>query len=185
MGQANDDNVNDRHLGALLENASALERIIRGHLYIEWALISLIETKLQFPDRVDLGRFTFLQKIELAAAYGFIRPENVPSYNKINALRNKIAHRVDHELAASDVAELANTLSSEIRKIFDERCKAESITENRWNDRLSWIIALLYVTIRNTREQYSAHLAEHNAAMVKAAQLLQDIRNERELKSGK
>ncbi|MCA2231121.1 hypothetical protein [Mycobacterium intracellulare] len=185
MGQANDDKVGDRQLGALLENASPLERLIRGHLYIEWALISLIETKLQFPDRVDLGRFTFPQKIELAAAHGFIRPENVPSYNKLNALRNKIAHRVDHQLAASDVAELANTLSSEIRKIFDERCKAESITENRWNDRLSWIIALLYVTIRKTREEYNAYLAEHDAVMVEAAQLLRDIRKERELKNGK
>ncbi len=80
-----------------LSSASSLEVMLRGHLWVEAKLISALEQALPFPGLVDFGRFTFPQKVALAAGHGFIRADDVPAYLALNRLRNKLAHRVSKE----------------------------------------------------------------------------------------
>ncbi len=68
--------------------------LISGHLYIEAALVQLIERALPYPD--DLGeetwrRLSFPGKLELGVALDVIDPRETSAYLKVNQLRNKIA----------------------------------------------------------------------------------------------
>jgi hypothetical protein len=87
---------NDRFV-THLTSAQPLEVLLRGHLWVEAELIAALEDILPFPKQIDLGRVSFPQKVSLVAAHGFIRPEDVPAYMKLNSLRNKVAHNLSAE----------------------------------------------------------------------------------------
>lgn len=68
-----------------LNSESLLQLVVRGHLWIEGELIALIEQSLPFPSMIDLARLTFPTKLDLAAAHGHVREEDIPAYRKLNA----------------------------------------------------------------------------------------------------
>jgi len=136
-----------------------MEQVVRGHLWIESGLITLIEAVLPFPDRVDLARFTFVQKLDLATAHGFVRPEDVPAYRRLNAIRNKVAHRLDGALGEQDQADLVNTFGSELRAMFDQYIEDKGLTDAHWTDRFSYAVLYLYLRLDVEHDRYQEHQA--------------------------
>lgn len=175
MSQIYDEALESK-LRIALESDSTLERVIRGHLFVESALISLIETKFLFPDRVDLARFSFQQKLDLALAHGFMWPEDEPSYRKLNALRNKIAHKLDYELDEQDIADISNCLGPQMKQAFDT-WKPENA-----NETISWIIALLCLRLHRERAAYTAHIAERDELLRQAIETIREVNNYFEMK---
>ncbi|MBD0736440.1 hypothetical protein [Streptomyces sp. CBMA29] len=128
-----------------LNSGSPLELILRGHLWIEARLIQYLSAVVPFPDRVDFGRFTYPQKLSLAAAHGVLEKDDVPAYLKVNALRNKIAHRLDAALSQSDEVELVNCLSPRLRDaaLLDQ----PEVAQRPWPDVTRFVLAAMILVL--------------------------------------
>jgi hypothetical protein len=92
--------------------------VLKSHLLIEALLIRLLEAALPTPSALDLDRFGYLQKLELAAALSIIPTNELPPYRSLNKLRNQFAHRLNRSLSAQDLADLLNTLPQDDRQGF-------------------------------------------------------------------
>lgn len=130
-----------------LNSDSPLELILRGHLWIEARLIQYLSAVVPFPDRVDFGRFTYPQKLSLAAAHGVLQKDDVPAYMKVNTLRNKIAHRLDAALIESDEVELVNCLSPRLRNaaLLDQ----PDVSQRPWPDVTRFVLAAMIIVLES------------------------------------
>lgn len=86
--------------------------IVRGHLYCEAALASLVRTRLVAPDELDVDHLGYQLKVDLATALGFILPELKPALKALGALRNKYVHRLDYEVTEDDQRDFMNMFKS-------------------------------------------------------------------------
>ncbi|MGX1778098.1 hypothetical protein ACWIGW_38745 [Nocardia brasiliensis] len=148
---------------------SPVEKVVRGHLWIESGLISLIEATFRFPDLVDLGRFSFVQKLALVAGYGFIRPENLPAYRRFNAVRNKVAHDLSQELTEQDLLDLVNAFGDEQRDVYEKH--AATLDDPAWQARFSLAILHLYLRLEIEHTRFK----EHEARVAKTNREIQGL----------
>jgi hypothetical protein len=88
-----------------------LSLVIRGHIYIESALIKLMEQGVPRPEAIDFARLNFPTKINLAVALGLLSEEEKPGYLALNKLRNKLAHDVEIEVGSDDEDALLRALN--------------------------------------------------------------------------
>lgn len=110
------DNSSRDDTALFLEHINAdepLEIILRGHLWIESALIEVIRDALKVPDALKMDRLSFPQKIDLAVALGVFDSKQAPAYMKINQLRNKVAHQLASAIGEPEELELIQILSEE------------------------------------------------------------------------
>ncbi|MGW5218642.1 hypothetical protein ACWEQA_12305 [Nocardia sp. NPDC004085] len=116
--------------------------MVRMHLWIEHALIGLIENSVPSPEFLNLSRLSFPQKVDLAAAYGYIDHDLVPMLYKINSLRNKVAHRLDAGLGPSAAQDLFNTCPEIVR--WQIKCiLSEQTTDPDWLHKIRWILIVI------------------------------------------
>ncbi|MFY9573242.1 MAG: hypothetical protein WAV20_17730 [Blastocatellia bacterium] len=91
--------------------------LIAGHLWLEHVLVRSISAILPNHDALFKERsVNFHMLVSLCEAHGIIEPPLAVALRRINALRNKCAHRATYELL--DDPEL-NALWSSVREIGD------------------------------------------------------------------
>lgn len=78
-----------------------LQIILRGHLYIEHEIVSLLRLELKDPDFILKG-LMFENKLKLAVALGIMPKESFSVYKRLNEIRNKYAHQLEYELTEQD-----------------------------------------------------------------------------------
>jgi hypothetical protein len=112
----------------LAADDNALGAILQGHLFVESLLEQLIRLCLgQNAEAVLSVRLSFDQKLGISSKLCLVDgwpliPESVVgSLRKLNALRNKLAHRYGHEVTQSDLRELFVGLESELpyQEVFE------------------------------------------------------------------
>jgi hypothetical protein len=117
-----------KHLNAEDE----LGALIRGHLYIEAALIKLVEHALNVPGAFNVARLDFPRKVELAIALGVLEEFQKPALLQLNRLRNKFAHDVEATISPQDESELISNLSDRDRASFHERFGLRGVLALLW-----------------------------------------------------
>jgi hypothetical protein len=85
-----------------LARQSDVEVVIRGHLWVEAELIGLVQFMLPQPQHLDLARLGVRRLVRLAAALGAVLPEDIPAYDALNKLRNKVAHNLGGDITSAD-----------------------------------------------------------------------------------
>jgi hypothetical protein len=82
--------------------------IIKGHLVLEQHLNASVARLMQQPDVFPKARLTFTQKTVLLRALcgNMISPNFWPLLERLNALRNAVAHRLDKVLRNRAIDEL-------------------------------------------------------------------------------
>jgi hypothetical protein len=93
--------------------------VIKGHLYVEAALIQLIEAALVNKQKFDPARLPFRMRVKLAVALGKIDPADACSLIALNSLRNQFAYDPNTQLTEKDELNIYNTLSPTQRNIVD------------------------------------------------------------------
>jgi len=86
--------------------------VLKGHLIIEAALDNILSTIFFHAEHVFRGRFTFMQKVQMARAFGLRKDKNT-IWNvilSINEVRNEVAHNL-----AGDKRE---TKLKQLRRLF-------------------------------------------------------------------
>jgi hypothetical protein len=102
-----------KHLNA--EDPLAL--VLRGHLYVEAALIKQIESGLVDKKALKVARLNFPNKVNLAVALGKVDPPDDRGFIALNDLRNDFAHDVKMKLTEQNESKLYDALSQSQRKI--------------------------------------------------------------------
>jgi hypothetical protein len=89
--------------------------MIRAHLYVESTLNQLIEECLR-PKAMNVVELSFSHKVPLAVALGIIPEDFQSPLRQLNALRNKLAHRLDAAISDTDVNKLFESFAQDDRK---------------------------------------------------------------------
>jgi hypothetical protein len=137
-----------------LKRANPLEILLRGHLWAESELIGIIEDTLPHPERVELSRISFPLKVALVAANGYLEPDDVAAFLKLNSLRNKLAHNLHIELGEELVNELLASLSQRLRYMYGNEGEEffTAFGDVLWIARLRATIACLCIRLSSQRE---------------------------------
>lgn len=98
-----------------------LQIVIRGHLYVEAELITLISEALKDSEALDLSRLGFPTKIDLAVALGLLSRDEKAPYIYLNKLRNSLAHNLNSDIGEKEEQELFNTLRADQKEAVSER----------------------------------------------------------------
>jgi hypothetical protein len=151
------------------------EVVLRGHLWVEAQLISVLEEVLRFPGEVDLARFAFPQKVALVAAHGFIRPSDVAGYMKLNSLRNRLAHRAGDDPDEASADGLMQAFGSHLRSIIDPFRDDPQWEWSEWQSRLRLAVLTLYIALDAERDKYVAYRREVGAANRRLRQAAQRL----------
>jgi hypothetical protein len=115
-------------VATLMSHLSAedpLALVIRGHLYVENALIKKIEDALTDPTAFDSARLHFPSKVSLAVALGTVDRADVVALTALNGLRVQFAHNVDTKLTDQHELNLYNALSRRQRGFVDKLRKPQ------------------------------------------------------------
>lgn len=94
------------------ENDQLQQVVLKGHLIIEAAIENIISIVFFHPEYVLKGRFTFMQKVQMARAYG-LRKNTNPIWDlilKVNEVRNEVAHNL--------IGEKRDTKLNQLRELF-------------------------------------------------------------------
>ena len=79
--------------------------ILKGHLLVEYLINKIIEQKHATPDKIleKSRNFTFSKKLHLVHSMGLLPHYLFENINRINRLRNKLAHSLTFDLDKVDM----------------------------------------------------------------------------------
>lgn len=149
-----------------LSSDDPLELLIRGHLWIESALATLISRSMSRPAVLDKAGLSFSQKVSLAEAMGLIRQDVAFAMRQINRLRNRSAHNLNDPPNAADQAQFLGSCSDYIRHV-----SGTDVEDFEFPEGVSQVIATLVIITHgrideiDANHRYSAHLHERVEAL--------------------
>jgi hypothetical protein len=126
-----------------------LGAVLRGHLYVEFELIRLIEAFFVEPSAIDLTRVSFPVKVDLAMAMGILPEEERPALMFLNRLRNKLAHNLEATVTEEEERALLNALTPEMRSGVKNRLDFDEGEEPG----LRHVMAVLYYSLEILRQK--------------------------------
>lgn len=105
---------------------SAVELLLRGHLWAEAALRDGIAAAVDRPQYLRLDRWTNAQLIDLGLAVGAIPGDLELPMRRLNTLRNRLAHDVTLEVSDEEQgSDLFASLPPERQQFLRERMAAD------------------------------------------------------------
>jgi len=78
--------------------------ILKGHIFIEKVLETLISNNLSNPDALFKSRRSFELKVDIARAMGLINEKYVSAFKAINNVRNNYAHKHGYKVSIEDLS---------------------------------------------------------------------------------
>ena len=111
-----DQELFERHI---MNSRSRLEVLMRGHLWIEFALNVLLDEATAERDATGLDDMRFAQKVRIAAAFDLLNPDLIGCVSTLNRLRNKLAHNLRWEPSDADAESLIAPLNGPGRLAYD------------------------------------------------------------------
>ncbi|MGQ7279385.1 hypothetical protein ACT91Q_15560 [Brevibacillus thermoruber] len=103
---------------------SHLQIILRGHLYIEYELLTLLKKHLKHPQLI-IGKLKFSDIVNLVFALGLLPIEYIKVFRRVNKLRNSFAHQLDFTLNEEDITRLLESFTPELQKSFHSFLKSK------------------------------------------------------------
>jgi hypothetical protein len=93
-----------------IDTKDFLRLVITGHLYIEAVLIQLVKKRAPQHDG-GLEDLRFMPLVDRAIAAGLVQDTERETFNRLNRMRNKLAHRLGAIVTIGDVEDFLKTLS--------------------------------------------------------------------------
>jgi hypothetical protein len=91
-----------------VQDVGTIGRILRSHLYVEHYLSEYLEKANPRLGSVANARLTFAQKLELLDLRDPLQVELLPGINHLNAIRNRLSHRLSAEVTMKDASVFLN-----------------------------------------------------------------------------
>jgi len=118
-----------RHLLDQLERDDEALIVLKGHLVIEERITSAIEKFVWHGEYIERARLTFAHKMQLARAISMDHSENTmwDLIDKLNAVRNKLAHSLDREQRTKAMAALKGAYKREVPTADKDEVENETV----------------------------------------------------------
>ncbi|MBU1282835.1 MAG: hypothetical protein KJ989_15480 [Gammaproteobacteria bacterium] len=100
-----------------------LSPILRGHIFIEKILDTLISKNLVNPKALFAKNRTFDLKLDLARAMGLLGENYYSSFRALNNIRNDYAHRANYKVSFDEISGLKFDWEPIQNKTYKEACK--------------------------------------------------------------
>lgn len=128
-------NLNSSHGEHFRNLLDQLERddealiVLKGHLVIEERITSAIEKFVWHGEYIERARLTFAHKMQLARAISMDHSENTmwDLIDRLNAVRNKLAHSLDREPRAKAMAALKEAYKREMPTADKDEVESETL----------------------------------------------------------
>lgn len=98
------DELDQHAMERLVFDDVEISPILKGHLFIEKVLETLISNNLANPDALFKSRRTYELKVDLARAMGLINEKYVSAFKAINNVRNNYSHVHDFQVSIEDLS---------------------------------------------------------------------------------
>ncbi len=102
-----------------------VEVLLRGHLWLENAVIDLITAELHNPRPLNVDRMTFANKVNLVEALGLVGQNDADTLRELNKIRNRLAHDLHGEPTLDDLSRLEGGLSPFQQQLADGLCRLD------------------------------------------------------------
>jgi hypothetical protein len=98
------DDITLEYIARLRLREDELGSIIKGHLLIEYIINKIILHKCKSPKKIldDNRSYTFSVKLQLVHSMGLIPNHIFDNVQRINKIRNQLAHNLDFEIKRLD-----------------------------------------------------------------------------------
>ncbi|WP_255792311.1 hypothetical protein [Mycobacteroides abscessus] len=135
-----------------------VEVLLRGHLWLENAVIDLITVGIHNPEPLKIDRMTFANKVNLAEALGLLGPGEASTLRAFNRIRNRLAHDLHGEPTLDDLSMIEQGLSNLQRDMADGLCRTDDFQKRPADPdhmiRLSTTILALLADIEWHRQRH-------------------------------
>jgi hypothetical protein len=95
-----------RKLADRIRTGEHWQQLLQAHLYYDHVVTCMLTEELKNPDAINVKRMGFFQKLRLVRAMGLLPEALTVVVERINSLRNKIAHELNFEIDENQVQEL-------------------------------------------------------------------------------
>lgn len=118
------DELDERAMQLLVFDTKELSSVLKGHLFIERILDSLIDSELKHPEYLRRNqKLTFDLKIDLARALGLLPEKLVSPVKALNNIRNKYAHKESYTVSLEELTGLKFKWTPEQNKAYRGACE--------------------------------------------------------------
>jgi hypothetical protein len=93
-----------------IDTKDFLRLVITGHLYIEAVLIQLIK-KRSPQNAAGVDDLRFMALVDRSVTAGLVQADERETYNRLNRMRNKLAHELGTIITMGDVEDFLKTMS--------------------------------------------------------------------------
>lgn len=93
--------------------------VIKGHTYIESLVTSILEAAFLEPSELEIDRMTFVRKVNVCVAAGFIHADVGHVLKEFAKIRNRFAHQLWPSFTENDLRDFLNVLRQS--KLLKER----------------------------------------------------------------
>lgn len=157
-----------------MKGADMLSMIIRGHLYLEHALIQMLVEAMSLPNVSLVRRMNFPMKLDMCIALGLLGEEWKAPVNKVNEMRNKVAHRLNFEFSQNEKDELFALFPPLVQQMTLDEVGAKDKSHLAWGNILRVLPIAMDIyrqqrMIGRVREKYSAEYLRRTLAKSKRA----------------
>ena len=116
------DELDQHAMGHLIFDDTEISPILKGHIFIEKVLETLISRKLENPSRLFKQRRSFDLKADMAIAMGLIDEKHYSGFKAINNIRNGYAHKPDYKVTVEELYNLKFDWVDMQAKAFEVSC---------------------------------------------------------------
>jgi hypothetical protein len=117
-----------------MKASDMLSMVIRGHLYLEHALIQMLVDAMQKPNENLVRRMNFPTKLDMCIALGLLTEEWRAPVSRVNEMRNRVAHRLDIQFTKVEKDELFNLFPPSVRHMTLEDVGAKDKAQLEWGN---------------------------------------------------
>lgn len=116
------DELDEHVIQRLIFDEEEMSPILKGHIFIEKVLETLISSNLSNPNTFFKKTRTFDLKVDLALAMGIIDEKYFSAFKAINKVRNNYAHKHEYTVRVEDLSSFKFEWEDIQNKAFDAAC---------------------------------------------------------------
>jgi len=134
---------------------------VQAHLHLGHVITCLLSENIPNPRHLQLDRIGFSQKLQLVAALGLLAPFQLAPIKVVNAIRNKVAHKLEYLVTPEDEAKLRSSMGKHLTH-----------DEDGTDSSLQMVLMMLAVMIDLHRQEHAFRRIMGRRAMVNARVVL-------------
>jgi hypothetical protein len=120
------DELDQHAMEKLVFDDQEISPILKGHIFIEKVLETLISNNLKKPEALFKKMRSFELKADLALAMGLINQQYYSAFKAINNIRNNYAHKHDYSVSIEELSGLKFEWADIQNKAFKAACSKSS-----------------------------------------------------------